>query len=217
MAVFASVLARERLGAFGWLDCSAQSAALDPVTRDALGESLPTGLSSPIGQEELIPPRDGEHLLRQWLIDDAVSTEVVTRVGAYLRLPSLLQRLVSRVAAADGRAVVLLWNVDALPRSALELALGSADVHEILRGEGVSLIAAFRGEPSGPLRAPFDRVYRIESTPGESWQAARVTQEQGEPGDGFSAGTVLGRRLAVDGSIEPPSDLNGPIPGHRLR
>ncbi|MGA8274797.1 MAG: hypothetical protein WB789_09770 [Thermoplasmata archaeon] len=217
MAVFASAIAREEVGTFGWADFTAPPEAPEPGARRVLEESSETRHDPPIRAEDLLPPGDGVSAMSTWLVRDPLAAEATARLAAYLRLPSLLQRMVSRVMAANARAVLVLTNVDALPDSLVERALGSVEVHETLHREGVTLIVAFRGTPTDVLRAPFERVYRVEGRPDQVWQEARVTLERGESGDGFSPGESLGRRLPWLDLSGNPVDGQHSIPGHRLR
>jgi hypothetical protein len=217
MAVFAAALARQEVGSFGWADCSAAPEVPEPGARRVLEQNAETGRESGVRSEDLLPPHDGGPPLSEWLVSDSLATDTRMRLAAYLRLPSLLQRMVSRVTTINARAVLLLTNVDALPGPAVERALGSDEVHETLHRESVTVVVTFRGEPSDRLSAPFDRVYRVEGRPDQVWQDARVTLVRGEPGDGFPAGESLGRRLPGLGLLGSPVEGQPPIPGHRLR
>jgi hypothetical protein len=217
MAVLASALAREQVGKFGWADFTATPEAPEPAARRVLEESSETTPDPHVRAEELLPPGDGMRAMSAWLVREPLSAEAAARLAAYLRLPSLLQRMVSRVLAANARAVVVLTNVDALPGPTAEVALAAADVRETLRREGVTLVVTFRGTPSNALRTAFDRVYRVEGRDEQAWQEARVTLERGEPDDGLPAGELLGRRLPGLGRSGTPVEGQDAIPGHRLR
>jgi hypothetical protein len=217
MAVFASALAREQVGTFGWADFTATPDAPDPGARRVLEESSELGRDPHVRVEDLLPPGETASTMSTWLVRDPLAAEAAARLAAYLRLPSLLQRMVSRVMAANAQAVLVFTNVDALSSSVVERALGSVEVHETLHREGVTLIVTFRGTPSDLLQAPFDQVYRVDGQPDQVWQDARVTLERGEPGDGFPPGETLGRRLPWLGLSGSPVEGQRPIPGHRLR
>ncbi len=217
MAVFASAIAREEVGTFGWADFAATPEVPDPGARRVLEESSESGPELHVRVEDLLPPGDEAHSISTWLIRDPLSTEAVARLAAYLRLPSLLQRMVSRVMSRNARAVLVLTNVDGLPGPTAEVALASTEVHATLRREGVTMIVTFRGTPSNALRSAFDRVYRVDGRVEQPWQEARATLERGEPGDGFPAGELLGRRLPLLGLSGSPAEGSESIPGHRLR
>jgi hypothetical protein len=214
MAVLAAALARDEVGSFGWADCAAAAEPPEPGARRVLEESAAAADSSLVRPEDLLPPRTDAGHLAMWLAPDPLSAESGARLAAYLRLPSVLQRMVSRVTSVNARAVVLLTNVDAIPAATRDLALGPAALYETLRREGVCLLVTFRGTPPENFREPFDRIYRVEGRPDQPWQEAWVTPERGEPA---TAGATLGHRypgLSLSGS---PFETDPPIRGHRLR
>ncbi|MCI4372602.1 MAG: hypothetical protein L3K02_03030 [Thermoplasmata archaeon] len=217
MAVFASALAREEVGTFGWADFTGPEETPTPGARQVLEASSDTPREPSVRAEDLLAPTGAVGGLSTWLVRDPLSAEAAGRLAAYLRLPSLLQRMVSRVMTINARAVLVLTNVDALAIPTVERALGSAEVHETLHREGVTLLVTFRGTPSDLLRAPFERIYRVDGHPGQVWQDAPVTLERGESGDGFPPGAPLGRRLPGLGLTGTPAEGQSPIAGHRLR
>jgi hypothetical protein len=217
MAVFASALAHEEAGTFGWADFIAAPEAPEPGAQRVLEESAHIDLPAPARADELLPPADSARTVSTWLAGDPLAADAAARLAAYLRLPSLLQRIVSRVVSVNAQAVVVLTNVDTVESSTLERTLGSPEVHGTLHREGVTMIVTFRGTPTELFQAPFDRVYRVEGQPEGAWQDARATLTRGEPGDGFSAGETLGRRLPWLGPSGMWVEGQRPIQGHRLR
>jgi hypothetical protein len=217
MAVLAAALARDQVGSFGWADFTPTPEAPDPGARRILEENSESRPDPPARAEELLPPGDGVRSMSTWLVRDPLAVEAAARLSAYLRLPPLLQRMISRVLSVNAQAVLVFTNLDALPDSTVERSLGSVDVHETLHREGVTLIVTFRGAPGARLRAPFDRIYRVEGRVDRPWQEAPVTLERGEPADGFPPGETLGRRFPWLGLSGSPADAQRPIPGHRLR
>lgn len=217
MAVFASALAREEVGSFGWADCASAPEHPDPGARRVLEESAESASEPTVRPEDLLPPTAGPAAIASWLVRDPLAAEAMARLAAYLRLPAVLQRIVSRVTTVNARAVVVLTNVDALPGPAVERALGLVEVHETLHREGVTLVVTFRGDPSNVLRAPFERVYRVQGHPDQVWQEARVTMERGDPGNAFPPGEALGRRLPWLSLSGSPVTNDVPLRGHRLR
>lgn len=215
MAVLASALAAREGGSFAWADGLAGADPPDLAAHRVLEASSGTVEDGAIRPEELLPPASGAESVAHWLLQDPLAADAGSRLDSYLKLPSLLQRLISRSTAPSGRAVVVLTNLDGLPGWAVDRAFGAPEVHATLRREGVFLVVTVRGQPSDAIRARFDRIYRIDAGAEEAWPDARVTSERGGADDGLPPGRRLGERLPWLGLSGTP--LKGSIAGHRLR
>jgi hypothetical protein len=217
MAVLASALAFREVGAFRWAEGALSTELPEPAALRVVGVGSGPSEGWRVPTQELLPPTFAEEDLKQWLLPEPPDQALVDRLGAYLRLPSVLQWLVSRAPEPGGRSAIVLTNLDALPVPAVEHALGPEQTHSTLRQEGVTMLVTYRGAPSDSLRRAFDRIYRVEGRADQLWQEALVTRERGEGPDGMAPGRSLGERLpwlGLSGSqAEPPHG----IPPHRLR
>ncbi len=217
LTVLATTLARAEVGSFGWADCAGTQHPSDPAARRVLVDTGGAVAGPSVDVRELSPPSGAAAGIATWLVRDPVAAETAARLAAYLRLPAVLQRIVSRVTSQNARAVVVLTNIDALAGPELDHALGAVEVHETLHREGVTLIVTYRGSPSAILSAPFDRVYHVENDPGLPWRESTVQVERGGPGETTGTEWTLGDRVHEPAPLPAPSDPVGGIPPHRLR
>ena len=98
---------------------------------------------------------------------------------AYLGMPVIVQRMVARVLSADGRSMIVLTHLDAIPPNVARDCFARPEIVSTMRREGVSLLATYRGTPPDPLRRAFPRVFHVEGPPRGPWPSARVTAEEG--------------------------------------
>jgi hypothetical protein len=217
MAVLAAALARQEVGSFGWADCTAAAEVPESGARWVLEEGSEASYAPRVVPDDLLPAHVDDGGIGAWLVRDPAGTETAARLAAYLRLPSVIQRMVARTVSSNARAVLVLTNVDALPGISVDRSLGPIETHETLHREGVTLLVTFRGNPTNILRAPFDRVYRVDGRADLPWQEARVAIERGGPDDGLASGETLGTRLPWLGLSGSPLGDQRPHPHHRLR
>jgi hypothetical protein len=217
MAVLACALARREVGAFRWADGAPASERPEPEALRVLAEGSGQDPGWHVPPGDLDPPGISLEGLRHWLHSEAADIAARLRLEAYLRLPSILQQIVSQAPEPGGRSAIILTNVDALPPPGLESALGEPGTHATLRREGVSMFVTFRGSPPAALQVPFDRIYRIDGQPQQVWQEARVTVERGGGPDELASSRSLSDQLAWLASPGDEAESPHGIPHHRLR
>jgi len=216
LSIFAAALARFHQSPFDWQHCSASTDGLGATALRLLGDLSGRHRALPVDPRELMrPPAYATSLARLVALESIPPTER-TRLDDLLRLPILLQRLLSSAPHADGSSLLVLTNVDALPLSVAEDGLARAEVHEVLRRERATLVVTYRGVPPGSLRSAFGRVYRVETPASSSWEEAVVTTERGAPPDPMPTPATLRELLPWLGLPGVATAGPGPSSGHFL-
>jgi hypothetical protein len=178
--MFAVALARRGTGPFGWIHCARDLDRVGTEARRALSEGRDASAEVLSDPAEIAPPTPPRRPFSQFFLREPTTRALEDRLGAYLGLPLLLQRMVARLVAPEGHVPLVVTGAEALPARIAQDGLARRHVLMTLRSEGVSLVVTFRGTPSNPFRRAFPRVYRVEEVTGRSWRQARVTVEEGE-------------------------------------
>lgn len=142
------------------------------------------------------------------VVDPAsLAPELQQRLGRFLTLPKLLQALAARTSSDGGAGAVLLTGLEAIPPGYLERLVLSEEVHRVLHGEAISLVATYLGTPSDSLRRPFAFEHEVRARDGRPWAEALVRSgaRAGEALSGFRRPLRdLWRREGLDGVLELP-------------
>jgi hypothetical protein len=175
MAMLAAGLARRVDPRWTWASFSAGETVSEREAREILaarGADLGPERVPP-GELESLPSASGT--LSTLVVPDSIPATMRIRLHEFLRLPPLLQRLAARGVPAPAPSAIVLAHVEALPGHLRHATLENADVHSILRREGVTLIATYSGQPPVTLLRAFELHYRLESGAGSPWTESRVT------------------------------------------
>jgi hypothetical protein len=184
MSILAGALARSAQTPFAWARCSESVEPLDEQTQQWLREHSQFDGKSPVDPRELELSRARDPENSGLLLPDSLPEPERNRLNEFLTLPPLFQRLLARMISAQGRALIVLTNVDALPSYSQSQGLTGPSVHGVLHREGVTLVVTFRGSPASQFVRVFDEVYAVDTPPHTAWADARVTRERGDPARG---------------------------------
>ena len=179
MSALAAGLAERVQPEFAWANCSGSTAHWDRSIAGMMERrSSGRGAELPrIGDLQMHEP--AAEALDRVVIQESLPGSMRQRLIEFVRLPPLLQRLISFAAAGDDPASIVLTNVDGMPDHLLESSLASPSLHEALHHEGVTLFVTYRGTPTPALKGVFDQIYRVEPPRAGSWLHSYVTSERG--------------------------------------
>ena len=214
MAIFAAAVARHAGAPFGWIHCSGTTDGLGATARFFLEENSELHGPTPVDPRDLTSPPPYEAHLSWLVVPETIPPTELTRLNEYLRLPILLQRLLSSAHTLEGPTTLLMTNVDALPPSVAVEGLARFEVQEVLRREHATLVITFRGIPPAELSRAFDLLYQVERPSDAGWEEAVVTTERGAVAPDFSSPTTLRDLLPWLGL--PGVPVSGSGPGHYL-
>jgi hypothetical protein len=192
ITILGAALGRREGRSFGWVHCAPSDADLEPAARQRLEEGSDGYRELLRDPRELNIPEHRVRRLAQFFLDEPMTLSFEVRLVAYLGMPVIIQRMVSRVLSADGRSTIVLTNLDGVPPKVALECFARPEVLSTLGREGVSVLATFRGTPPERLKRAFLRVYRVDSAPGAPWTSATVTPEEGAHP---TCGNVPGRSL----------------------
>lgn len=134
------------------------------------------------GHWNAVEPRQLEpQTVRPEAIDDLVVTGTVPDKRLLLnllRLPPLLQGLVTITPPLSTPVAIVLTRIDALPAGLARNTFGDPQLHETLHQNRVTLVATFQGRPALPLLHAFDQVFRVEEVHGKHWAESHVWSER---------------------------------------
>ncbi|MFZ1023999.1 MAG: hypothetical protein WAN87_07685 [Thermoplasmata archaeon] len=204
MSILAGALARRAQTPFAWASCSETEEPLDEQTHRWLAEHSEFEGETAVDPQELEPSRARDPGHSGLLLPESMAEQERIRLTEFLSLPPLFQRLLARTMSAQGQALIVLTNVDALRSRLQEHVLSGASVHRILHREGVTLVATFRGSPTSHLARVFDEVYAVDAPPHTPWADARITRERGDPARGTPVAGSLREWLYRLGVSEDP-------------
>jgi len=186
--------ARRAAGSFAWVDFE--------IPKDGTMSSARLWIEDRSGQPmvetvepSLLRPSNRDRLALRRLVTPESNLEN-TRLQNHLALPELFQRLAARALTPAGHGVVLLANVDCLPRDLRVNTVETRWIHETLHEEGLSVIATSRAPPSEGLSRAVDRVLRVEVPEGGALADGLITEEK--LGAGPGASRPLGLRTVWD-------------------
>jgi hypothetical protein len=179
LSILAAALARRQQRPFGWIQCATSEAGLAPAGRRRLEEGSAGHREVVQDPRDLGVPEPQIRPLSQFFLDEPVTLSFEVRLAAYLGMPVLLQRMASQILSGDGRSMIVLTNLDALPLQVAVEGMDRPEVQSTLRREGVSVVATYRGTPPDRLKRTFRSIYRVQAKPGRPWSHARVTFEEG--------------------------------------
>lgn len=164
-------------GAFAWADCAGLERESSELAHRLFARGADVEGSNHVNEATARPPEWTPGSLRRLLAPGSRSTEA--RLANYLELPELYQRLIARLSPRDGRATILLANIDALTPEGRVRLVEPSQIHERLHREGVTLVATCRGAPGYRTLRPFDRVFRVEIPRGRRWSDGFLYVEKG--------------------------------------
>lgn len=202
LSALGASLAHESGRPLAWAEFAGASSRLEPALRSALERLVrPDGLAvaGPSDLSTVRSPPPAAKLVQL----ESLSPELRERLEGFLRAPLLFQRLSAELADEEGRLMILVTNVDALPSNVLWGTLEDAGLHEELHREGLGVVATFRGSAPAPLRAPFDRVLEVRLPEGRPWRGATVREEKPAVGRGHGSGRPLAEYLARTDGLGP--------------
>jgi hypothetical protein len=179
MSMLAGGLARRFSPEFAWANASGSISAWEAPVRSLLVEGSPALHLESIDPAELEPHPVRPGAIRNLVDPEGMAPGAQAQLLEFLRLPVLLQRLVSRGSPEGGPSPVVLTNIDAFPSDFVRGTLGSPQVHEVLHRESVTLVVTFRGEPPTALSDAFDWLLRVESPMQGPWVDSLVRAERG--------------------------------------
>jgi|GEM_PF-4845571 len=161
---------------FAWANCAGSTHELELRTRELLD------VHAGVGRWDSVEPRQLEpQSVRPEAVDDLVEMGTDTSRSLLLnllRLPPLLQELVSITPPLSDPVTIVLTRVDALPAGLARDTFGDPSLHDTLHRGRVTLVVTFHGTPALPLLEAFDRVFRIEEIRGKHWADSFVWSER---------------------------------------
>ncbi len=179
VALWAAGLARQRDPSFAWADLAPAPPGLDKVVRLLMARSSDGAWINGVSGDDVRPPTVSTASVSRLLRDPANPSGMPPRLAKYLGLPALVQMLAARATRPDGRATILVLGLETLPSAQLEATFGSDEVHQTLRREGISCIAAFDGIPPGDVLALFDEVFHVTAPSAQEWSRSVVQGTRG--------------------------------------
>lgn len=112
---------------------------------------------------------------------------VLTLLTDFLRLPEVIQEIVSTATANGGPKAVVAANSDRFAHLFPRTAAGLQRFLQTLEASSLSVIAAHTGR-TGPGRFGFRTVFRVEVESPEKWMEGTITCEQGVDHGPFAVG-----------------------------
>jgi hypothetical protein len=164
-----------------WLDVR------DPAGREEEYESLLAPLvprsrryitRSP---EDLTPEVTASNLAVWTLVRSDEPKANTSNLIDFLRLPAPVQALAAEMVPKGGWAVLLVTNVERLAPLYPEDVASTGAYVETLKGMGIKIVSAFSG-PERTDRFAYDHVFRIEGTPGPTWDSGVLRREKSPAG-----------------------------------
>jgi hypothetical protein len=179
MSVLAAGLAELVRPEFAWANCAGSPSQWeDSVAR--MMERRSRGRRAEATQPSDLQMHEApSEAIARVVVPESLPGEQRQRLVEFVRLPPLLQRLISNAAPGGDAVSVVLTNVDGLPDPVVATTLASPELHDSLHHEGITLLVTFRGIPSLLLKEAFDQIYRVELPRAGSWMHSSVTSERG--------------------------------------
>lgn len=112
---------------------------------------------------------------------------VLTLLTDFLRLPEVIQEIVSTASANGGPKAVVAANSDRFAHLFPRTAAGLQRFLQTLEASSLSIIAAHTGR-TGPGRFGFRQVFRVSAQSPEKWMEGTITCEQGIDQGTFAVG-----------------------------
>jgi len=196
---------------FAWANCSGSTVGWERWVADFIERRSVGNSTTPVDPREFRVSEVPHPVVERLVIPESLPTEMQERLAEFARLPPVFQRLISKLAAREDPASVVLTNADAFRSPLVEATLANARLHDALHRERITLSVTYRGDPSSTMKEAFDQVLRVDSPRGSAWFDARVMSERGFEATGLllpqslrDAWTILGLnpRLLPEG----PSD-----------
>lgn len=139
--------------------------------------------------EEIVPGRGALTLVLPGLIRPDERPETLTRVRAFLRLPSAVQEMISRVPEGERGRWLAVSNLDRVsghfPQSTSDLKV----ILDAITSTAVSVAVAYTGTAPLP-RAAFDFVFELRAPSNRTVHGAVLVCEKAPPGTPVSPGNV---------------------------
>jgi hypothetical protein len=170
-----------------WLEVACGSGRPPPPTSELLGEFAPDRVLLCDTVEGMAPGAGARALVLPGLIRPDERPEVLASLRSFLRLPSAVQEIISRIPEGETGRVVALSNLD---RVAGLLPQHPDDLRVLLDGvrrTRVSLTAAFVGTPP-PHRVAFDTVIEVRAPERAVEGGAELVWEKVGPSSTILAG-----------------------------
>jgi len=219
--ILAAALGRREQRPFAWIHCAPDDSDVPTSARDILTASSEGNREFLKDARELTVPEHRVRRLSMFFLDEPMTLSFEVRLVAYLGMPAIVQRMVSRVLTADGRSMIVLTHLDAVPPKIALECFARPEVLTTMRREGASMIATYHGTPPKRLKRAFARVFRVDALPGRPWAEAEVTPEEGHhPTCGAATRASAGdwvAYLAKDPTGPPSTDSAVPARPDRAR
>lgn len=170
-----------------WLDARSGKAPSDGPDPVSLGW-IPSGrlfISESGHGLELGSPADVRTLWTIVRSDEPAS--VLSQLTDFLRLPELIQEIVSAAAPTGGPKALVAANSERISHLFPQTAGDLRRFLATLTASSLSIVAAHTGPP-GPARFAFETVFRVEVKNPAAWQKGTILCEQNTLAGPFSVG-----------------------------
>lgn len=163
---------------FAWADCADLKRSNGSTSHRILsrGSKLPPVVR--VDESVLSSPRWTHEALNRMVVSESPGFE--GPVESYLRMPELFQRLIAHTSDREGRAAILLANVDAIPASMRGRVLEPPGLHDAIHAQGVAFVATCQERPSPGMVRAFDCVIRVDVPSSGRWSDGCLSVEKGE-------------------------------------
>jgi hypothetical protein len=197
----ALAFARRADPSFFWLDVTDSKSESDPCAQ-LFGPLVPDSRKHLVGYVSELAPNDLP-LTRSMaaLIQEGDTDGTLAGIVEFLRLPYLVQRMVSRATPRDGPAVLLVTNADRAAHFYRGREEATETYMQMVKSLGVKPVLTYVGPDWGKQFA-IDRIFRVHDSPTEDWRSAIITTDRYSVPDG-----TVGSRPTRLGEIASVRDL----------
>ena len=177
--LWAAGLAHQSDPNFAWADLAPREPGDGKDARLLMARSTGGTWVNGARPEDVAPPSISRAAFDRLIAGSSQAGVDLAPLQEFLRLPSIVQLLAGRSTSPDGRATIVLLGLDAVPAPILDATFGGAELHDIVRREGITCITAYRGTPPTKLLDQFDAAFRLDAPAGHDWVGTVVEAVRG--------------------------------------